>query len=73
METSGVLTSFATAVRGKCPGLLYIGKRGREMKKIAGCMEKTAVILPMSSPHRVGLLAEICWTKSHIVFTFVSV
>ena len=26
--------------------------------------EKTAVILPDSSPRRVGLLAGICWTKS---------
>ena len=36
MEMSGVSTSSTTAVRGKARGLLYIGKKGREMKKIAG-------------------------------------
>ena len=46
-------------------GLLYISKKGREMKKIAGCGGKTAVVFTNEqSPRRVGLLAGSCWTKS---------
>ena len=43
--------------------LLYIGKKGPEMKRYLAAREKTAVVLPMSSPRRVGLLAGI-GTKS---------
>ena len=55
--------SVATAMRRKFPGLLYIGKKGREMKKIAGCGGKTAVVLPTSSLRRLGLLAEFAGLK----------
>ena len=33
-------------------------------EKIADCGGETAVVLPTSSPHRMGPLAGICWTKS---------
>ena len=51
--------------RGNTRGLLYIGKKVREMKRYSSRLqEKTAVVLPpASSPRRVGLLAGICWTK----------
>ena len=44
---------------GNTRGLLYIDEKGSEMKnnRLRG---KTAVVLPTSSPCRVGLLAGIC-------------
>ena len=65
VEMSRALTKVLTwQSGGNTWGLLYMGKKGREMKKIAGCRGKTAVVLPTSSPGRVVLLAGICWTKS---------
>ena len=43
--------SFAMAVWVEIPGVCFI-------------FIQKAVVLPTSSPHRVGLLAGICWTKS---------
>ena len=53
--------SFATASVGEIRGLLYICREGR-----ADCGGKTALVLPTSSPRRVGLLAGICWIKSQV-------
>ena len=50
--------------RGITRGLLYICKKGCEMKGDSRLQGKTAVVLPMSSPRRVGLLEGICWIKS---------
>ena len=50
---------LAMAGGGNTRGLLYTGKKGREI--IAGCGGKTAVVLPT---RRVELLTGICWTKS---------
>ena len=55
--------SFATAVR-EIPGVCFIYAKRAVNEKIADCGEKTAVVLPTSSPRRMGLLAGICWTKS---------
>ena len=64
VEMSGALTKVLPwQCRGNTRGLLYIDKKGSEMKN-SRLRGKTAVVLPMSSPRRVGLLAEICWTKS---------
>ena len=60
MEISRALTKVLSRYfGGNTWGLLYVGKKGREMKKIAGSSG-----LPTSSPHRVGLLSGICWTKN---------
>ena len=50
----GFEQSFAMAVREKYRGLLY-RQKGPCNVKIAGCGEK--------HPHRVRLLAGVCWTK----------
>ena len=64
MEMSGALTKvLPRQCGGNTRGLLYIDKKGSEMKN-SRLRGKTAVVLPTSSPRRVGLLARICWTKS---------
>ena len=61
MEMSGALTKvLPRQCGGNTQGLLYIDKKGSEMKN-SRLQGKTAVVLPSS---RVGLLAGICWTKS---------
>ena len=64
VEMSGALTKvLPRQCGGYTPGLLYIDKKGSEMKN-SRLRGKTAVVLPTSSPHRVRLLAGICWPKS---------
>ena len=65
VEMSGALTKvLPRQCGGNTRGLLYIDKKGSEMKINNRLRGKTAVVLPTSSPRRVGLLAGICWTKS---------
>ena len=66
MEMSGALTKVLPwQCGGNTRGLLYIDEKGSEMKN-SRLRGKTAVVLPTSSPRRVGLLAGICWTKSQV-------
>ena len=51
-----ILTILSKLLTRTVTGLLYIDKKGSEMKS-SMLQGKTAVVLPMSSPHRVGLLA----------------
>ena len=65
VEMSGALTKVLPQQCGEnTRGLLYIGKKGCEMKRQQAAGGKTAVVLPICSPRRVVLLAGICWTKS---------
>ena len=45
-------------------GFALYWQKGPLNEKIAGCGGKTAVVLPTSSPCRVGPLIGIFWTKS---------
>ena len=68
MEMSGALTKVLPRQCGvNTRGMLYIGKKGSEMKRWQAVGENSSgftKLLPTSSPRRVGLLAGICLTKS---------
>ena len=66
MEMSGALTKvLPRQVLGKY-GVCFIYAERAVNEKIADCGGKTALVLPTSSPRRVGLLAGICWIKSQV-------
>ena len=67
MEMSGALTKVLPwQCGGNTRGLLYIDKKGSEMKnsRLRGKTVQISSGFTNESPRRVGLLAGICWTKS---------
>ena len=64
METSGALTKVLPKQSGEnARGLLYIGKKDNEMKRLQGVGENSSD-LKTSCPLRLGILVGLCWQKS---------